>query len=191
MRRTILILFFSLLAALLFALQFSAAPLILRVNEKGASIDFDTKEAAVLLPVENVSGRSLSARITLELVDTKDKVRGRGEQLEELSAGQKRVRVPLPFDFTRLDASEKKQLPFYRLRYSVYAGEDSNARVNVAEGVISLSEITPELFELRITAPRKAREGTRYRVRVQAMHPITRRPVGGVQLTAEMELEVA
>jgi hypothetical protein len=189
MRRTILILSFCLLAALLFALQFSAAPLILRVNERGATIHFVEREASVMLPVENVSGRSLSARVTLELVDTEDKVRARGEGVEELSAGRQSVRVPLPFDFKKLDASDRRKLPFYRLRYSVYAGETAAASVSVAEGVISLSGITPELFELRVSAPRKAREGARYRVRVQATHPITRHPVAGVQLAAEMELE--
>ncbi|HEX8173517.1 MAG TPA: MG2 domain-containing protein [Pyrinomonadaceae bacterium] len=189
MRRTILILSLCLLAALLFALQFSAAPLILRVNERGATIDFAEGDASVKLPVENVSGRSLSVRVALELVDTEDKVRARGERVEELSAGQQSVRMPLPFDFKKLDAGDRKKLPFYRLRYSVYAGQTGPERVNVAEGVISLSGITPELFELRVSAPRKAREGKPYRVRVQATHPITRRPVPGVQLAAEIELE--
>ncbi|HKS28109.1 MAG TPA: MG2 domain-containing protein [Pyrinomonadaceae bacterium] len=189
MRRTILILSFYLLLALLFALQFSAAPLLLRVNEKGARLDFDKSVAVASLPIENVSGRSLSALVKLELVDINDKVRTRGERLESLSAGEQSVRVPLIFDFGKLDREEKKNFLFYRLRYSISAGETGEARVRVAEGVISLSEITPELFELRVSAPRRAREGAPYRARVLAAHPITHNPVRGVQLQAEIELD--
>lgn len=189
MRRTILIFSFCLLLALLFALQFSAATVSLRVNEKATSIDFGRAEAEVMLYVDNVSGRNLTALITLELMDTQDKIRARGERREDLSAGRQSVRVPLSFDFNKLDASDRKAFPLYRLRYRISIGDSVNTQADIAEGVISLSEITPDLFELRLSAARRARESARYRVRVQALHPITRRPVRGVQLSAEMELD--
>lgn len=188
MRRTTLILSICLLLALLFAIQFSAAPRSLRVNEKGASIDLSKEQAVVALPLENISGRNLAARITLELIDTKDKVKAQSEVREELRTGQTSVRLPLSFDFNKLDTSDQKEFPLYRLRYRVFAGESADAMAVAVEGIISVSEITPELFELHISAARRAREGSRYRVRVQATHPITRRPVRGVQLAGEVEL---
>lgn len=190
MRRTILIFSFCLLMALLFALRFSAAPLALRVNEKGTSLDLSSAEPAVLLSIDNLSGRSLSARIRLELVDTKDNVKGRGELGEDLKAGQQIARVPLDLDFKRLDVKDKKEFPLYRLRYSVSTVDSASAQAVAVEGIISLSEITPDLFELRLTGARRAREASRYRVRVEALHPITRRPVPSVQLAGEIELKI-
>src|SRR4051794_6512554 len=88
MRRTTLILCICLLLTLLFALQFSAANLQLRVDEKATRIDISGAQALVTLAVENVSGVNLRARITLELVDPENKVRARNEAREELPQGK-------------------------------------------------------------------------------------------------------
>src|SRR4051812_11418095 len=109
MRRTTLILFLCLLLTILFALQFSAAPLTLRVNEKAASVDLSGRQAVITLPVENLSGRRLAVRLTLELIDTENKVKGRGQVREELRTGLTSVRLPLTFDFNGLDRSALKE----------------------------------------------------------------------------------
>jgi hypothetical protein len=189
MRRTTLLLSCCLLLTLLFALRFSAATLVVRVNEKGTTLDLSGPQAVVALSLENVYGREVAARITLELVDTENKVKARGESRAQLRAGEQSLRLPLPFNFKELDADDHNKFPLYRLRYSIVADGDAGATGATTEGVISLSEIMPELFELRISAARWAREGMRYRVRAQATHPFTRRPVGGVQLTGEIELD--
>jgi hypothetical protein len=59
----------------------------------------------------------------------------------------------------------------------------------MAEGIVSLSEITPELFEIRVATPELVREGGRYQARVQTIHPLTRRPVAGVRVDGELTLE--
>jgi hypothetical protein len=186
MRRTILILSFCLLLTLLFALHFSAATLSLRVNEKATRLDTHGAQSAALLAVENSSGAKLAAKITVELLDTKNEVKAKGEARESLAQGKQTVRVPLPFDFDKLASSDRSVFPWYRLRYTV-TPEDS--QVDPLKGVISLSEIMTQLFELRLSAPQKVREGTRFGVRVRAEHPFTSLPVAGVELSGRIELD--
>ncbi|HEY9284511.1 MAG TPA: MG2 domain-containing protein, partial [Pyrinomonadaceae bacterium] len=47
----------------------------------------------------------------------------------------------------------------------------------------------PDLFELRVAAPRKPREGQPLRVRVRAVHPVSGQPVGGVRVTGKVEFD--
>jgi uncharacterized protein YfaS (alpha-2-macroglobulin family) len=189
MRRTTLLLSCCLFLSLLFALRFSAATPVIRVNEKATTLDLSGTQSVVALAVENVSGREVRARITLELVDTKNKVKARGESRAELQTGEQSLRLSLPFNFKELNASDLNEFPLYRLRYSIIPYDVEGKQGVATEGIISLSEITPELFELRISAARRAREGMRYRVRVQATHPFTRLPVSGIQLAGEIALD--
>ena len=87
----------------------------------------------------------------------------------------------------KLSEKERRQLLWYRLHYRIAAAE-AQASVT-ADGIISLSEITPDLLEVRVAAAEMAHEGMRYRARVQAIHPITQKPAGKVQVDAVLTLE--
>ncbi|HEX7295863.1 MAG TPA: MG2 domain-containing protein [Pyrinomonadaceae bacterium] len=78
---------------------------------------------------------------------------------------------------------------WYRLHYTVIP-KTAAASTNISqlEGFISLSEITPELFELRVAGPGGVREGTVYQALVHAVHPITNGPAKGVQIKASATL---
>ncbi|HEV2802636.1 MAG TPA: MG2 domain-containing protein [Pyrinomonadaceae bacterium] len=167
----------------------------LRVDETASRVSFGEGSCKISLVVENsaaadAAGRAAPAHFKLELLDRRDKVVARTQRREHLRPGANNVPAFLPFpDFAR-SGEDIRYLLWYRLRYEITPGdgvsEDAASRV---AGIISLSEITPDLFELRVSAAEKANEGQLYRVRVRATHPLTSRPVRGVAVTAEVSLD--
>jgi hypothetical protein len=169
----------------------AAQTLSVRVNETASRVSFGEGSCKISLAVENSAGRSAPAHFKLELLDTHDKVAARTQRRETLRPGANPVSALLPFpDFAR-SGEDIRNLLWYRLRYEITPGDmaDNNDAATPVKGIISFSEITPDLFELRVAAAEKASEGQLYRVRVRATHPLTSRPVRGVEITGEVSLD--
>jgi hypothetical protein len=163
-------------------------PQALRVDERATRVSVDGEgRGRVTLAVENATGRALRARVTLELLDTKDRVAARDELTAALRAGRNAVASTLPVSNATLPAAEQRRFLWYRLRYRVAPVDPPPAAP--AAGVVSLSEVTPDLFELRVAAPEQGREGQAFRVRARTTHPVSARPVPGVSVTAEVEFD--
>ncbi|HEX8925385.1 MAG TPA: MG2 domain-containing protein, partial [Terriglobales bacterium] len=77
------------------------------------------------------------------------------------------------------------RLRWARVRYTVSAGSDSQG------GTVALGAIQPDLFEMRIAYPRKAKPGQPYRLRVQTTNPVTRTHTPGVSVSARMSISDA
>jgi hypothetical protein len=180
-RRWIILLFC--LTVPLFVLPHSAASGGLRVDE--ATTRILLREGQVELAVENSAGREVAAHVRLELLDPGNEVRAQAERDETLSAGASSVRLPLILPTNAL--TEPGQILWYRLRYRLSPTAPADGAINSIESIISLSEITPDIFELQVAAPQYAREGTRCRLHVRAAHPITTRPVKDVSVAAEID----
>lgn len=170
------------LVVCLCALQRSTARDRLRVNETATTIQLDNRQATVSLALENPSGGHTPARIRLELLDPDNRVCAIAERDETLREGSSHATVALPFAVPEM--SERSQLPWLRLRYHVAPTGDAAA---AAEGILSLSEITPDLFNLYISGAGYAFEGMRYRARVHTAHPVSMRPSKGVAVEATIE----
>nr|MBA2347806.1 hypothetical protein [Solirubrobacterales bacterium] len=69
---------------------------------------------------------------------------------------------------------------WYRLRY----------RIGGTAGIVSLSQLLRDLFELRIIASGNVISGTTYRTRVRAVNPFADQPSAGVAVETEIELEL-
>jgi len=124
--------------------------------------------------------------------DPQDQVRAAANREEIIRPGAHELLVPVSPSLTAtLNEVERRRLMWYRLRYRITpATEWTNATMGPIAGYISLSElIAPDVFELRVAAPRLAREGTRYRARAFATHPLTSHPVAGVEVSGEVEFE--
>ena len=179
----------------------SPRPAPVRVDEAATRVSLGEGRSKVSLAVSNATRRALPARVSLELLDTKDAVVARDERAVVLRAGANSVTAHLPVSDSRLRGDERRALLWYRLRYRVApdpwaargAAAPTPAELEaagaVAEGIVSLSEITPELFELRVAAPRRAREGQSYRVRARTVHPVSARGVGGARVTAVLKFD--
>ncbi|HLM58372.1 MAG TPA: MG2 domain-containing protein, partial [Pyrinomonadaceae bacterium] len=89
--------------------------------------------------------------------------------------------------FSQLPRTNVEAFPWFRLHYRV-APVDGSAQP--AAGVVSLSAAAPDLFELSVVTPRRARGGSTLRASARATNPVTRRPAAGVAVTAELEVEV-
>lgn len=158
----------------------------LRVNETATRVLFNKEPAEVLLAVENLTNKTLNAKVELELLAASDESRAKTSQPRSITTGKTTLTFPLDRSFSDLSTLERKQLLWFRLHYRLIAADSNNT---LTEGFISLSEITPDLFDLHLVTSDIAREGGRYRARVQASHPANLRPAPNVQLEAELKLE--
>src|SRR5689334_15054711 len=161
------------LCAVLLTVQFVSANSALRVNPaktKASLHDFNEK-TMVDLAIENVSSKSVQAHIRLELVDTSNVVRDTAESDETFATGLHTV----PFNLQLKVAAES--LLWYRLRYEVKTANQT------LQGIIALSEITPDLFEIRTSAPVFTPGNDTYRATVTALHPFTLQPLSNVNIT--------
>ncbi|HZB44161.1 MAG TPA: MG2 domain-containing protein, partial [Pyrinomonadaceae bacterium] len=175
-------------SALLCSAHFSAAGVSLRVDESRSRFFFDDedKTAGASLLVMNPTAREFAARVFVELLDTEDGVRSKDERVASLRPGTNSVKTELPFSVAA--SGDADRLPWYRLRYRV-APEGEAVAAAPSEGVVSLSEINPDFFELQVSGPQYTFEGTRYRARVRATHPASHLPVKGVRVSGEAGLD--
>ena len=158
-----------------------------KVNESTTRILLDKKPAKVLLAVENSTGETLNTTVDIQLLDPRNNTRASLSQLQSIGPGSQKLSFVLPFSFSNLNEIEGSELLWYRLRYRV---TDNNSNGSpISEGIISLSGITPDLFELRVATSGLAREARRYHTRVRATHPITGQPAGNVRVDGELTLE--
>jgi len=164
----------------------------LRLREAATRIEFRADHISVALVIDNRTGQSFPARVRLEILNPQDHIRAAANREEIIRPGAHELLVPLSPTLTAtLNEVERRRLMWYRLRYRITpTTEAANARMGPIAGYISLSElIAPDVFELRVAAPRLARAGTRYRARAFATHPLTSQPVAGVEVTGEVDFE--
>jgi hypothetical protein len=176
--------------SLLLLSQLSSASTAFRVDEAATRMLLEENATKVSLAVVNPLGRELAARVRLEVLDPKGLVRGSAETDETIKRGASALVLSLPVKLAELSGNERNEMLWYRLRYRIIPQPQAKVDAARIEGIVSLSEITPELFELRVSTPGHAREGTRYHVQVRAQHPISARAVAGVQVEGEMTFEV-
>lgn len=159
----------------------------LRVNEAGSKIFLEKNPAEVLLAVGNPSTANVKANVELELLDPRDNSIARTTQVQTIAHGNQTLRVSMPYTFSSTGEREPNRVLWYRLHYRL-SPQESSAET-LADGIISLSEMTPDVFELRVMAAQMVREGNRYQARVHAAHPITHHPASNVRVDAVLTLE--
>jgi hypothetical protein len=157
----------------------------LKVIETATTISFQQLAPTVVLSVDNGYTKPLSAVVRVELLNPSNQSIASAETALTLKSGQQKVPLVLPLETRELTSKHDRNLLWYRLHYTVTAKTpDASTNVSPLEGFISLSEITPELFELRVAGPGGVREGTVYQALVHAVHPITDGPAKGVHIKA-------
>ncbi|MGH9793165.1 MAG: alpha-2-macroglobulin family protein [Candidatus Acidiferrales bacterium] len=173
--------FASLLVVFLFQAG-SFATARLRVDESATTIRFGATgaENQLQLVVEN-PGSPLHVRLQLEWLDTDDRVRGRIERDERLRAGRNRLVVRFPFDFAALRQDDRREFLWYRVQYRIEPASAEQSFEPVI-GVLTVGQISPAAFVLRLAHPAGVAAGTPLRVRVRSLHPLTEKGVAGVQL---------
>src|SRR5215212_5161917 len=177
----------GLVVCLLFAVHPSGASSALRLDESKIRVSLEDAQTRVSLEVESGGPRPFGARVTLSLLDPRDKVRAEASTDVSVRPGKNSLTLPIKLPYYELLEAERKQFPWYRLRYRV--APEGGASVEAVEGIVSLSEVTPDLFELRVIAPRKATAGSQLRTRVRTFNPVTGRAVKGVAVEGELKFD--
>lgn len=181
------LLFLFCFALLVLLAPLSRAGMTVRVNESAFRIHFRSKSLDVALALENSLGSPIDQHILIQLIDPQSRIVASADRTESIGRGSQIIHLTLPLDVSKLQERDRRQLLWYRLHYQITPTQP--ATDVTADGVVSLSEITPELFELRVAAAEMAHEAMRYRARVQAIHPITKKPAEGVRIDAVLTLE--
>lgn len=173
---------FSLAVAVcLFLISVAQAQTNLRVDETETKAVFTLNQLRTSIVAENPA-QSFAANMRLEVLDADDKILAQTETREKIKRGRQTLEIPLEFAL----APDANNLLWYRLRYSIVQENSSNS----ASGIVSLSEIMPELYELQIVASENFYAGMRLRAHVIAVHPLTKKPIKNVNLTGEVVLDL-
>lgn len=159
----------------------------LSVNEKRTRFLLHKDQIEILFAVENTTGETRNASIRLELIDTKDDVLSETFETRPIAPGSQTLKFNLPQVIADLTKYERRELLWYRLRYRMV--EVVRSSMSMDSGIISLSEIMPDIFEIRVATSMVLREGGRYQARAQARNPFTHQPVAGVAVKGAITLE--
>ncbi|HKE58471.1 MAG TPA: MG2 domain-containing protein, partial [Pyrinomonadaceae bacterium] len=186
MKRRSLVGVVCLAIGLLLATQITSARYELKVNEAETRFSFSELAPEVSLALENGAAQPLAAAVRVELLDPDNVIKAAAERKVTLKSGRQKVLFTLPFDTRALSPDMESKILWYRLHYRIKSTPASDSQ---SEGFISLSEITPDLFELNVTGSGIGRGGMRYQARVRAVHPLTRRPASGVAIRGAIKLE--
>src|SRR5205085_12296826 len=166
--------------------QLTRADSELRINEARTRILLAKEPIELLLAVENPSGRIVNAKIQVELLAPDNRIMAQRSLVQAVGIGNQTLSLSLPASFSSFKPEHRRQLLWYRLHYRL--NEEGSLAASVSEGILSLSEIAPELFEIGIATAETLREGGRYRARVQTIHPVTRQPAADVRIDGEITL---
>jgi len=157
----------------------------LRIHESTMTAGITDKEITVTAPVLNDSGAAIAATVYIELLDSKDTVVAATKTSETLKPGTTSLKFVLARPVVSPTA-ENDPLLWYRVRYHL----ESDGK-QLSHGIVALGAIAPDMFELRVAHAEKVLPDESYRVRIHAAHPVTRRPVNGVEVRGELGFDSA
>ncbi len=138
---------------------------------------FGEKTAEIMLAIES-KGKAGSTRVDLELIDVANTRRAFAEPVVKLRSGKHVYKISIAVG--ELLKSAGDDIVWFRLHYKV---ADSS-------GIISLSELLKDDFEIRVAAFERVVPGQTFRARVRTLHPLTKRPMKSVSVTGKLELEL-
>ena len=135
--------FFLAVFVCLFSFPVVGAQGVLKIDEAETRIIFQEKSARLFFVAENLEG-GFNSEMMFDLLDVKGIVRSTVKRNGQVASGRKTYEISLPLlDLMRENSDE---IGWFRLRYRI---ADDNRKIQ-SEGVISLSEILKDAFELRV-----------------------------------------
>ncbi len=183
--RAAILLLFCLSFVLIPVFRSSAINIPLRVNEAATKVSLREGATEITLAVENLTTEPIRIKLELEWIDPKGNIPNRTGRVENIAPGVNRLKIPFPlYNYFR-----DSDTPWFRLKYRLTSDEASGKAFAPLTGIISLSEMASEMFELHVIASDFAVPGKPYRAQVRALHPVTARPVAGVRITSELKFD--
>jgi hypothetical protein len=177
---------FCFLSQLLLLVPACYAGNTLRINQSRTNAELRDGEMLVSLGVENAGPQPVRAHVEIELVDPGGQSRGKAARDQEFPVGASQVKLEVPLP--NVKSGDLDSVFWYRLRYNINASASPGASVEPMTGILSISEIAPEMFELHLAYPSIAKLGANLQAIVRAVQPVTSRPVAGVKVQATLNV---
>jgi hypothetical protein len=134
-------------------------------------------QSGLELAIVNSSGRPVSGRFTLELLNVdNDTVSGALSGTFTEQPGETIEKVAWPVD--QLPSDAPSELGWYRLRYTFTP--DASATMAPVTGIVQLGRIITDGFAISMAAARSVAPGTKYPVRVHVENPTTRQAYANI-----------
>jgi hypothetical protein len=145
--------------------------------ESDSSVIVNERSAEVSLMIDAKTARP-DAAIELAILDPHGNLRTEVKQSLKIFAGKKRYKMQIPLGDLMKTASD--EIAWYRLRY----------RVGDSGGIVSLTELMRDNFDLRAAAFERIVPGEPQRVRVRSLNPFTEKAVSGVAVKIELTISL-
>ncbi|HEY6332451.1 MAG TPA: alpha-2-macroglobulin family protein [Blastocatellia bacterium] len=158
---------------------------VLFIDPKAARVSLADSPPVVFLPMRNDSAGDITGVLSVQLVGPDDRVIASNDQEIIIKPGASTATVPIK----GFEDTIGPQLLWDRVRYSITDKNSKAADSVIASGIVSLSEITPDFFDIAIETPRLAAAISPYHLRVRAFHPFSFVPASGVALEVEMKFD--
>jgi hypothetical protein len=159
---------------------------LVTVNEESINLALTSEPPTLSLVLDSRSTRYLQARVTISLLEPSGRALIERQIYQPVMPGATTVKVPLP-GLTLSTSDDDLKMLWRRVRYVVE--RVTGPRWEPVKGIVSLSQITPELFEIGIAAARFAIRGFSFAATAHAFHPITGIPQTGVAIDGLLTLE--
>jgi hypothetical protein len=155
---------------------FSAAAQNVVESESTATVNGRSTEVSVVIQNQDKT-QTVMARV--ELIDTNGIVRAAVARHLDVLSGKRPYEFQL--SFAGADDAPLNDLAWYRVRY----------QIGRSAGIMSMSQLISDLFELRVIGTDDLLSGMKYRVRVRAVNPFSGSPIAGVNIESTVDLELA
>jgi hypothetical protein len=150
------------------------------VNESRIRAALKDGVTAVTIPVESSLDREVGATLSLEWVQEDDHVSSSSSQHMTIPAGKTGLEVPFPLSVGSI---------WTRLRYSLVPDRNDARAFRPQAGIVPFSHIAEHAFELSVSYAGAAQRGRPITVTAQAVHPVTRIAVPGLEWEATLNID--
>src|SRR5579872_379954 len=177
---------FALISLAFLILPTCRADQSLRVNPAKTKVQLQGGAMLITLGIENSSERHVPAHISLELLDPKGQPCGQSERDQEIPTGSSKAHFVV--QLSKVKPANLDAVFWYRLQYRISASSSAGSHFEPIVGILSVSEIAPEMFELEYAGPSVVQLGARFEALIRAVQPATSHPVAGVKIRATVDV---
>lgn len=153
-----------------------------KINLNASKIRAELKDnsTVILLPISNFSDQPIKAAVSLYWLNTEDVELSKIQESISIPSGHTEIEIPFPL---------KAPSIWTRLRYALMP-ESADARAfTPLNGIASLAHIAPHAFEMKLSSlGHITRANGNISVFGEAVHPVTRMPLSGVNWDATLTI---
>ncbi len=170
---------FAMIAALL-SLSAAQGQTSIHIDESKIRAVLKKDSTGISVPIESSADHAIKAQLSLAWLDKDERESGALHQNVSLQPGKSDIEIPLQLSAPSI---------WTRLRYSLVPDRAEARSFGPINGVVSLSHIADYIFELKLSFAESARSGSRVTVFGEAVHPVTRVPILGIEWSAKLLID--